>query len=59
MMQLRFMRQITTIMDEQKKPDNFVNPRNLSSIDHILLKEIFRLIEKLQQKLGLEFTGNI
>ena len=59
MMQLRFMRQITTIMDEQKKPDNFVNPRNLSSIDHILLKEIFRLIEKLQQKLNLEFTGNI
>ena len=59
LMQLRFMRQITTIMDEQKKPDNFINPRNLSSIDHILLKEIFRLIEKLQQKLALEFTGNI
>ncbi len=59
LMQLRFARQITTIMDEQKKPDNYVNPRNLSSIDHILLKEIFRLIEKLQQKLGLEFTGNI
>jgi len=36
MMQLRFLRQITTIMDEQKKPDNFINPRNLSSIDHIL-----------------------
>ncbi len=55
LMQLRFLRQITTIMDEQKKPDNFINPRNLSSIDHILLKETFRIIEKLQQKLGLEF----
>lgn len=59
LMQLRFIRQITTIMDEQKKPDNYINPGNLSSIDHILLKEIFRLIDKLQQKLGLEFTGNI
>ncbi|OGR13522.1 MAG: cyclic nucleotide-binding protein [Desulfobacula sp. GWF2_41_7] len=59
LMQLRFIRQITTIMDEQKKPDNYINPGNLSSIDHILLKEIFRLIDKLQQKLNLEFTGNI
>ena len=55
LMHLRFLRQITTIMDEQKKPDNFINPQNLSSIDHILLKETFRIIEKLQQKLGLEF----
>jgi CBS domain-containing protein len=59
LMQLRFIRQITTIMDEQKKPDNYINPLNLSSIDHILLKEIFKLIERLQQKLSLEFTGNI
>jgi len=55
LMRLRFMRQITTIMDEQKKPDNHINPQNLSSIDHILLKETFRIIEKLQQKLELEF----
>ncbi|OGR37516.1 MAG: cyclic nucleotide-binding protein, partial [Desulfobacula sp. RIFOXYB2_FULL_45_6] len=56
LMLLRFMRQITTIMDEQKKPDNYINPENLSSIDHLLLKEIFRIIEILQQKLSFEYT---
>ncbi len=59
LMQLRFMRQITTLMDEQKKPDNHINPRNLSSIDHLLLKETFKITEKLQQKLSLEFKWNV
>lgn len=57
MMQLRFTRQITTIMDEEKMPDNYVNPQNLASIDRTLLKEIFKLTDNLQQKLSIEFTG--
>jgi CBS domain-containing protein len=57
MMQMRFTRQITTIMDEEKKPDNYINPHNLSSIDRTLLREIFKLTEKLQQKMSIEFTG--
>ncbi len=57
MMQLRFVRQITTIMDEEKSPDNYINPHNLSALDQTLLKEIFKMTEKLQQKLGIEFTG--
>lgn len=55
LMQLRFLRQITAIMDEQKKPDNFIYPQNLASIDHLLLKETFKIIERLQEKLGTEF----
>jgi CBS domain-containing protein len=58
-MQLRFLNQITTIMDGQKKPDNHINPQSLSSIDRLLLKEIFRLIEDLQQKLEVELIGII
>lgn len=57
MMKLRFLRQITTIMDEEKKPDNYINPGNLSALDQTLLKEIFRMTENFQQKLGYEFTG--
>lgn len=57
MMQLRFLRQITTIMDEETPPDNYINPHNLSAFDQILLKEILKMIEKLQQKLSIEFTG--
>ncbi len=59
MMRLRFLNQITSIMDEKKLPDNFINPKNLSSLDQTLLKEIFRMTEKLQGKLGIEFTGTV
>ncbi len=57
LMGLRFRRQITTIMDEEKKPDNFINPGNLSHLDQQMLREIFKMIEKFQQKLNIEFTG--
>lgn len=57
MMRLRFLRQITTIMDEEKSPDNYINPHNLSFLDQKMLKEIFKMTEKLQQNLSVEFTG--
>jgi len=57
LMNLRFRRQITTIMDEETKPDNYINPGNLSYLDRQMLREIFKLTEKLQQKLNYDFTG--
>ncbi len=57
MMQLRFARQISAVMDENAKPDNYVNPKKLSRIEQTMLKEIFKRIENLQAKLGFEFTG--
>ena len=57
MMQLRFVRQISAIMDDNAKPDNYINPKKLSRIEQTMLKEIFKRIEKLQAKLGFEFTG--
>lgn len=57
LMDLRFRRQITTIMDEETKPDNYINPGNLSYLDQQMLREIFKMTEKLQQKLHYDFTG--
>ena len=57
LMGLRFRRQITTLMDEKEAADNYITPSNLSYLDQVMLKEIFRLIDKLQQKLHIEFTG--
>jgi len=57
MMQLRFVRQITSIIDEKSKPDNYINPKKLSRMEQTMLKEIFKKIEKIQTKLGFEFTG--
>jgi CBS domain-containing protein len=56
-MHLRFLRQITTIIDEEKPPDNYINPNNLSYLDKAMLKEIFKKIEQFQQKMKAEFIG--
>lgn len=57
LMGLRFRRQITTIMDEKMTPDNYIYPGHLSSLDQMMLREILKLVEKLQQKMNIEFTG--
>jgi CBS domain-containing protein len=57
LMQLRFVRQINAVMDEKKKPDNYINPKKLTHIEQTMLKEIFRRVEKFQAKMNFDFIG--
>jgi CBS domain-containing protein len=57
LMQLRFVRQVTAVIDENTQPDNYINPKKLSRIEQTMLKEIFKRIEKFQTKLSFDFTG--
>ncbi len=57
MMQLRFVRQITSVIEENEKADNYINPKKLSNIEQTMLKEIFKRIEKFQGKLNFDFIG--
>ena len=57
LMNLRLVKQVTAIIDEDKPPDNYINPKNLSRIDQTMLKEIFRRIGDFQQKTSVEFIG--
>jgi CBS domain-containing protein len=57
MMQIRFIRQVTAINDENRSPNNYINPRKLPTIEKKILKEIPRQIEKIQTRLSVEFTG--
>ncbi|MFO7667286.1 MAG: DUF294 nucleotidyltransferase-like domain-containing protein [Desulfobacterales bacterium] len=57
MMQLRFVRQVASVIDEKSKPDNYINPKKLSRIEQTMLKEIFKKIEKIQVKLSFDFIG--
>ncbi len=57
LLQLRFVRQLTAIIDEKAKPDNYINPKTLTRIEQKMLKEIFIRIEKFQAKLNFEFIG--
>jgi CBS domain-containing protein len=57
LMQQRFVRQIKAAVEENRKPDNYINPKKLSRIEQSTLKEIFKRIEKFQAKLSFDFTG--
>lgn len=55
LMQLRLTRQITAVIKENAKPDNYINPNKLSHLEQTMLKEIFKRIEKYQEKLVFDF----
>jgi CBS domain-containing protein len=57
LMQQRFVRQVKASIEENGKPDNYINPKKLSRIEQTTLKEIFKRIEKFQAKLSFDFTG--
>lgn len=57
MMQLRFVRQVASVIDEKSRPNNYVNPKKLSKIEQTMLKEIFKKIENIQVKLSFDFIG--
>lgn len=57
LMQLRFVRQINAVIEEQARPDNYINPKRLSRIEQKMLKEIFKRIENFQERLDFDFTG--
>ena len=57
LLQTRFVRQVTAIMDEKGKPDNYVNPKKLTRIEQKMLKEIFIRIGKFQSQVEAEFIG--
>ncbi len=57
LMQLRFVRQITAVIDDHTKPDNYINPKKLTRIEQTMLKEIFKRVEKFQAKMNFDFIG--
>ncbi len=57
LLQLRFVRQVTAMVDENIQPDNYINPKKLTRIEQKMLKEIFSRIENFQSKLEVDFIG--
>lgn len=56
LMRIRLENQ-TRLLDLGEKPDNFIRPDWLTSIDQKILKEIFSQIKNLQARISYEFTG--
>ncbi len=56
LMQMRFKHQAQAL-NENRQPDNFINPKNLTDIEQSLLKQTFSQINNFQKKLSYDFTG--
>ena len=57
LLQTRFVRQVTSVVEEKGIPNNYVNPKQLTRIEQKMLKEIFNRITKFQSKLEFDFIG--
>jgi CBS domain-containing protein len=55
LMHLRLARHLTAVIRENAKPDNYINPNKLSRLEQTMLKEIFKRIEKYQEKMVFDF----
>lgn len=56
LMQMRFKHQALAL-NENREPDNFINPKLLTDIEHTLLKNMFSQINNFQKRLSYDFTG--
>ncbi|MCU0290345.1 MAG: DUF294 nucleotidyltransferase-like domain-containing protein [Acidobacteria bacterium] len=56
LMQMRFKHQALAL-NENRKPGNFINPKQLTDIENMLLKNTFSQINNFQKRLSYDFTG--
>ncbi len=56
MMQIRFKHQ-AMLINNNEQPDNYINPKSLTNIEHIMLKKTFSLINDFQSKLRFDYMG--
>lgn len=59
LMGLRLKTQSQQIIQDHQPPDNYIMPQQLSKIDQLTLKEIFKTIENFQLRIRMQFTGNL
>jgi PAS domain S-box-containing protein len=56
LMRLRFTHQ-ALLIENGKEPDNYINPKQLTSIECEILKKVFSHITAFQSKLSFDFKG--
>jgi CBS domain-containing protein len=59
LMNLRLKKQTEQIIQDHTEPDNYMDISQLSKIERVTLKEIFKIIENFQSKIKVSFTGGL
>lgn len=59
LMNLRLKKQTEQIMQDHSAPDNYIDIDQLSKLEQVTLKEIFKIIANFQSKIKVSFTGSL
>lgn len=59
LMNLRLKKQTEQIMQDHSDPDNYIDIAQLSKLEQVTLKEIFKIIANFQSKIKVSFTGSL
>ncbi|MGI4835207.1 MAG: DUF294 nucleotidyltransferase-like domain-containing protein [Janthinobacterium lividum] len=56
LMGMRLKKQATQMMHAKLPPDNYLDPKSLTKVERVTLKEIFKVIEDFQLKIKVNFA---
>jgi CBS domain-containing protein len=59
LMGMRLKKQAIQIIDDKAEPDNYLDPKSLTKIEQVTLKEIFKVIGNFQTKIKVGFMNSI
>ena len=59
LMGMRLKKQAKQIINDKAEPENFIDPKSLTKIEQVTLKEVFKVIKDFQLKIKIEFTNTI
>ncbi|WP_299708571.1 DUF294 nucleotidyltransferase-like domain-containing protein [uncultured Pontibacter sp.] len=59
LMGMRLKKQAIQIIDDRKAPDNLLDPKTLTKIEQVTLKEIFKVIGDFQTKIKVSFMETL
>jgi len=59
LMGVRLKKQATQIISDKMAPDNYLDPKTLTKVEQVTLKEIFKVIADYQLKIKVGFTKSL
>ena len=59
LMGMRLKKQAAQIIEDHADPDNYLDPKKLTQVERVTLKEIFKVIGDFQTKIKFVFTGSM
>ncbi len=59
LMGLRLSKQASQIINDRAEPENLIDINNLTKIEEVTLKEIFKVIKDFQQRIKVDFTNTL